>query len=81
MRTVKTKACKNCHACHVFYTRYWFQYGLILKHYCNRHNRLTKLTDCCKDWQRKKHEYDLSKERFDAAEENIKYILEHIPEE
>lgn len=77
----KTKTCKNCHACRLLFTIYWFDISVILKHYCIRHKRLTELSDVCEDWQKKRVEYDLSKERFDAAEENIKYILEHIPED
>lgn len=80
-RTVKTKTCKNCHACHLLYTMFWLEFSVILKHYCTQHKRLTKLTDYCDDWQKKRVEYDLSKERFDAAEENIKYVLDHIPED
>ena len=71
----KTRICKFCNECKMIYRMLYRPYKLN-EYYCVKRDKLTELYNNCELWQKKERRgYDLSAERFEKAEEDIKAIL------
>ena len=70
------KNCKTCNECKRVYTKTGLRFWKGKEYYCTANKRLVQTTDVCQMWQTKKAEYDLSEKRFDAAIDDINYMLE-----
>lgn len=76
---MKTHNCKSCAHCCAVYRKYLCGGWKNGSYYCNKTKTLTDLENSCKHWQRKqKREYGLSPERFNQAENDVKYIMEAL---
>ena len=71
-----SKLCKNCNACKILYIRPHYFYIKHKARYCAVNNSRTDLHNTCDSWTAKKKEKpELSKSRFEKAEEDIKYLI------
>lgn len=78
MSSTKIKTCRNCNRRKSLYEKYCCTYALCRYYYCALHDKTVNLDGSCEDWTKARDEYDLSKKRFDEAEEDVKIILEHL---
>lgn len=74
---MKTNNCKNCRHCYAVYRK---RYSMRKTewHYCNVMRTLTDYSQSCEHRQKKKREYDVSDARLEQAENDLKYLIEHI---
>ena len=70
------KNCSACNACKRLYRGYWYSYCWNKLFYCTLHKHITQPQSGCVHWQRRRHEYDLSPQRFDEVEQDIKFLLD-----
>ena len=75
----KTKSCKTCNECKRVYRKTGLRYWRGKRYYCAAKKILLKNFDGCEKWKKTKIEYDLSKERFDSIEKDIKEIIHKLP--
>ena len=76
---MKARSCKNCWFCKTVYRRngYRLQYSAIYPHYyCIEKDTVIDRKNVCGKWQRKKEEYDISPQRFEEVEQDIKFLIE-----
>lgn len=77
----KARTCKGCHYCKIAYRRYGYrlQYSTIYPHYyCIEKDAFIDRRNVCEKWQRKKAEYDLSPQRLEEVEQDIKFLIEYF---
>lgn len=73
------KTCKSCDACKKLYEKFYYSYFKNRKYYCELFEKLTEGGGVCESYKPKREmETDLSSERFDRAEEDVKYITENL---
>ncbi len=70
----KTKKCKTCNNCKRVYDKGLYRYFRWNWHYCTKREEVTELKNGCEEWEKRKTEYDLSPQRFDEVENDIKII-------
>ncbi len=84
---MKTKKCRSCNYCKRVYRkfRYGFGYGIEFSkaYYCTACKKITEPeSEPCENFCRKKRrETDLSPQRFDEAEEAIRFISKSLKDE
>ena len=66
------KTCKECDAGKELYRRIGYRFCKLKIFYCARHKKLTEPTGRCEFWKRRTLKYDLSAQRFDEAEANVR---------
>lgn len=72
------KSCKNCESCKRLYRRYNYTIDRFKGYYCLTKKILIE-GDVCESYKPKRNrEYDLSSDRFDKAEEDIRSISERV---
>ncbi len=73
---VAAKKCKDCNACKHAYVRYMLNYQRHGELYCAENDSITVADNACEKWRKKREEeYDLSVQRLDEAEEDIKRLI------
>ena len=78
---MKTMNCKTCNNCKPVYGREWYWISHIKpKYYCTVCEQLLQREGCCEKWQRKKTEIDISPQRLEEVEQDIKYLIEYFNE-
>lgn len=79
MPILKTKTCKDCNHCTRVYTRIWYSFRRLKDCYCMCNAFVvSKDRAACGDWTKKEPEpYDLSNQRFDEVEQDIKAIMRY----
>lgn len=76
---MKTRTCKSCRFFKIVYEQcgYRFIYSVMYPHYyCTECEQLTDRENVCGKWQRKKAEYDVSPQRLEEVEQDIKALIE-----
>ena len=72
---MKARTCKNCRFFKVVYDkcRYRFIYSLMYPlYYCSAKDDMIDCKTVCEKWQTKKVEYDISPQRLEGVEQDIK---------
>ena len=73
---MENKTCKRCSACKRLYARSLLRFWRHGELYCEAKDEITKADDTCAQWQRDGNKkYDLSEQRFEKSEEDIKYMI------
>ncbi len=69
------KICKFCH--HYKLTFVIYEYLPIKSDvfYCTKRKTVAEENDTCTCWQKKRAEYDLSLQRFEQAEEDVRALI------
>lgn len=80
MSRAGTKKCKSCGECKRLYQKFGYRYWKAKSYYCALREEVTETGNGCERWRTKKCEYDLSKQRFDEVEEDIKLLAEYLEE-
>ncbi len=75
-----TKICKTCNYGQTVYRKY-ILYGRERLRYCTLCGRMTENDENCDGWTKRVRGYDLSLQRFDNAEGDIKYLMQYFGEE
>ena len=70
-----TKLCKNCNACLKIYRKYHYLFYRYHLNYCIIHDTLTDLENTCDAWQKKAVRFDLSAERFNEIQNDIRTMM------
>ncbi len=78
MKASSGKTCKTCNACKQIYRRWCVRFWSDKRYYCAVRREMTKRENSCEDWREKQIAYDLSAQRFDEAERNIKVLMEYF---
>ena len=82
MQKQQSKTCKSCKACKYIYRRLWYTYSRFEQLYCTDREEPTEADNSCDRWQKKApRKYDLSPQRFDEAERDIKILVALSPDE
>lgn len=69
------KSCKTCAFCKQIYGLFGYCARPLERFFCNVAENMTESTNCCGRWEMREEEKpDLSFERFQKAEEDIKAI-------
>lgn len=71
----KNRRCKTCNFCKRLCRQIGANYSLEKMYYCTAREEITLTESVCSRWERAKAEYDLSPERFAAADRDIKAII------
>lgn len=72
-----SKNCKTCNFCNPLYQRIEYKYWLSRRYICTLSGELTVLSNTCDNWRKKEKAYcDLSPERFEKFEQDIKTLKE-----
>ena len=71
----KNRRCKTCNFCKRLCRQIGANYSLEKMYYCTAREEITLTESVCSRWERAKAEYDLSPERFAAADRDIKTII------
>lgn len=74
-----TKSCKSCGNCKRLYRNFYYLFSPDNYFLCIVSGKFTDKENSCVRW-RKRDDCDLSKNRFDEAEEDIKKILNLLGE-
>ncbi len=73
----KSKTCKSCAFRAQIYRKYGYYISPFKRYFCTETDKYTELTDTCDRWQKKSNaDPDLSPERLDKAEEDMKAIID-----
>ena len=70
--------CRSCEHCRKLYRLYRYMLFHNNLYYCNLLNNYTLPGDTCENVQKNKHLCDFSEQRFDAIENDIKYLINHL---
>ena len=73
-----TRTCRTCNARRPLYKRYTCGYDRAKLYYCVVRDDLTDMESSCGEWRKRGIEYDLTPQRFDKAEKDIRYIMEQL---
>lgn len=71
----KNRRCKTCNFCKRLCRQIGANYSLEKMYYGTAREEITLTESVCSRWERAKAEYDLSPERFAAADRDIKTII------
>ncbi len=74
------KTCETCGAYRRIYRKYGTRFFADRFHYCIAREEKTKQNNTCECRKPKTRRFDLSPERFDRAEENVRRISELLDE-
>lgn len=81
MNSKKTKNCYNCDFCKIFYEKPFLRLWRRFDYYCVACDKVTDKNDFCEKWEmRKKRELDLSAQRFDQVENDVKFLYAALQE-
>lgn len=69
------KICKTCNHCKPLYMRHAWSYNKTRLYYCARRDELLTRFIFCEKWQGKICEYNLSSERLEGVQQDIKTIM------
>ena len=73
-----TKICKYCGNCKTLYDCGRYRLFRLKKYYCALREEIIDRENSCGEWCKRKVEYELSPQRFDEAEADLKKIFELI---
>ncbi len=73
-----TKICKSCNCCKRLYRILGCGFTEFRLLYCTEREEIISEDFCCGKWSRKRREYDLSPQRFDEVENDIKIVYEYL---
>lgn len=76
----KEKKCEDCASCEQVYIKGGYGFNPADCYLCSVTEGFTDKNGVCEHWQEKVHEYDLSAERFQRAEEDILAIMQIFKE-
>lgn len=71
----KNRRCKTCNFCKRLCRQIGANYSLEKMYYCTAREEITLTESVCSRWERVKIKYELSPERFAAADRDIKAII------
>ena len=74
----KTKICKFCNACKALYTVGRYRYWKTKLYYCTIADKIVNVKSSCANWHRKHVEYDLSAQRFDEVENDVRMLEKYM---
>jgi len=75
---MKKNNCKHCNFCKRVYILYVCMPSAQNYLYCTLHKKITDSADVCENRQDVETEYDLSANRLDEAEKDIRLIAEYL---
>lgn len=75
------KTCKTCEFCYRLYMRYAWKYDTTKSYYCEERDEIITQFSICKKWRGKILNYDVSAERLNSIQEDIKRIIELLSTE
>lgn len=78
MKPTKTRICEFCDACKRLYTIGRYRYWRERYYYCMVNDTITNKKGSCEMWKRKKTEYDLSEQRFDEVEKDVRLLIQYF---
>ncbi len=78
MEAKNGKTCSTCNACKQIYRRLCLGFFSNKWYYCAVRCEMTKRENSCENWRKKQAVYDLSAQRFDEAERDIKALMEYF---
>lgn len=73
-----TKICKFCGNCKTVYRRGRYKYFKERTYYCTLREEIINRENSCGKWCKRKVEYDLSPQRFDEVQKDIKEFEKFI---
>lgn len=73
-----TRTCRTCGARRQMYNRFAWSCAPTKLYYCAVRDDLTDMESSCGEWSKRGIEYDLTPQRFDKAEQDIRYIMEQL---
>ncbi len=68
--------CRDCFACKRLYDYALYQYSARKEYYCIEKEEMVNLEDSCEKWKKRKLEYDLSLQRIDEVENDVKRMMQ-----
>lgn len=77
---MKTKHCKTCEHCKQVYEKCLYVFWRTDRRYCELCCTLVEREGGCDGWQKKAKTYDLSAQRLDKAEQDIRFLIKHSDE-
>lgn len=71
-------SCSKCKYLDRYYTKGVKRFNRTEFGWCKKKRESVNVRGCCEMWQARTQEYDLSQQRFDSVQEDIKVLLRYL---